>query len=73
MEKPEAGMACGYQARGRPPKKDYDAEALMQELIDTVTEVYQTTNEIKATAMELFLPLNEVKKAADHGRCIEIF
>mgnify|MGYP005764918897 CR=1 FL=1 len=45
MEKPEAGMACGYQARGRPPKKNYDAKVLMQELIDTVTEVYQTTNE----------------------------
>lgn len=58
MEKSEA---CGRN-RGRPPKKDYDAEALMQELINAVEEVYQATNEIKATAMELSLPPNKVKK-----------
>lgn len=40
-------------ARGRPPKKPYDPDLLMQELIDTVAEVYQATNEIKATAVEL--------------------
>ena len=27
--------------RGRPPKKDYDPEALMRELIDTAAEIYQ--------------------------------
>lgn len=34
----------------------------MQELLDTVAEVYQDTNEIKATAIELSLPPNKVKK-----------
>ena len=34
----------------------------MQELIDIVTEIYQHTNEIKATAIELSLPSNKVKK-----------
>ena len=34
----------------------------MQEFLNTVTEVYQATNEIKATALELSLPLNKVKK-----------
>lgn len=58
MEKSET---CG-RSRGRPSKKDYDAEALMQELINAVSEVYQATNEIKATAMELSLPPNKVKK-----------
>lgn len=48
--------------RGRPPKKDYDPEVLMRELIDTVSEVYRTTREIKATALELSLPPNKVKK-----------
>lgn len=48
--------------RGRPPKKSYDPDLLMQKLIDTVAEVYQATNEIKATAMELSLPPNKVKK-----------
>lgn len=33
----------------------------MKELIDTVTEGYQATNEIKATALELSLPSNKVK------------
>lgn len=48
--------------RGRPPKKFYDPACLMQELIDMVTEIYQATNEIKATALELDLPPNKVKK-----------
>lgn len=48
--------------RGRPPKKFYDPEKLMQKLIDTVSEVYQATNEIKATALELSLSPNKVKK-----------
>ena len=39
---------------------------LMQELIDTVAEVYETTNEIKTTAMELSLPQGKVKKLHDY-------
>lgn len=42
--------------KGRPPKKSYDPVLLMQELINTVAEIYQHTNEIKATALELSLP-----------------
>lgn len=49
--------------RGRPPKKDYDSEALMQELINTVAEIYKEKKEIKATALELSLPPNKVKIA----------
>lgn len=44
-------MSTENNKRGRPPKKSYDPEFLMQELISTVTEVYQHTNEIKATAI----------------------
>lgn len=61
MEKSEACAACGH-SRGRPPKKAYDPVLLMGELIDAVPEVYQATNEIKATAIELNLPPNKVKK-----------
>ncbi len=39
---------------------------LMQELIDTVAEVYETTNEIKTTAMELSLLQGKVKKLHDY-------
>lgn len=56
--------------RGRPPKKDYDSNALMQELIDIVTEVYQKSQEIKATAMELSFPPNKVKKLLITGNVI---
>ena len=56
--------------RGRPPKKDYDPESLMQELIDMVTEVYHNTNEIKATAIELALPPHKVKKLLITGKVI---
>ena len=48
--------------RGRPPKKDYDPEVLMRELIDTAAEIYQEKREIKATALELDLPPGKVKK-----------
>ena len=48
--------------RGRPPKKDYDPEALMRKLIDTTAEIYQEKGEIKATALELSLPPGKVKK-----------
>lgn len=57
-------------SRGCPPKKDYDPKLLMQELIDTVTEIYQNTNEIKATAFELSLPPNKVKKLLITGSVI---
>lgn len=40
MEKSEARG----QIRGRPPKKGYNPEKLMQELIDTVAEIYHSTN-----------------------------
>ena len=55
---------------GRPTKKDYDAEALMRELIDMVAEVYQEKQEIKATAKELSLPPNKVKKLLITGKAI---
>lgn len=57
-------------SRGRPPKKFYDSDLLMGELIDTVSEVYQSTNEIKATALELSLPPNKVKKLLITGKVI---
>lgn len=56
--------------KGRPLKKDYDAETLMQELIDTVVEVYKEKQEIKATAIELSLPANKVKKLLITGKVI---
>lgn len=37
---------------GHPPKKSYDPNILMKELLNAVTEVYHDTNEIKATAIE---------------------
>ena len=46
----------------RPSKKNYDPNSLMQELRNTVTEVYRTTNKINLTALELSLPPNKVKK-----------
>ena len=55
--------------RGRPPKKDYDPEALMRELIDTATEIYQK-REIKATALELDLPPGKVKKLLITGNVL---
>lgn len=48
--------------RGRPPKKDYDLEAQMRELIDTAAEIYLKKGEIKATALELTLSPGKVKK-----------
>ncbi len=48
--------------RGRPPKKSYNPQKVMQELIMTTVEVYHSTREIKATALELSLPPNKVKK-----------
>jgi len=56
--------------RGRPPKKDYDPEALMQELIDTAAEIYREKREIKATALELDLPPGKVKKLLITGNVL---
>lgn len=56
--------------RGRPPKKSYNREIQMRDLIDTVTEVYRTTKEIKATALELSLPPNKVKKLLITGNVL---
>lgn len=56
--------------RGRPSKKDYDPSYLMQELIETVTEIYHNTNEIKATATELSLPPHKVKKLLITGKVV---
>ena len=56
--------------RGRPPKKDYDPEALMRELIDTAAEIYREKGEIKATALELGLPPGKVKKLLITGNVL---
>ena len=56
--------------RGRPPKKDYDPEALMQELIVTAAEIYREKGEIKATALELSLPPGKVKKLLITGNVL---
>lgn len=42
----------------------------MQELIDTVAEIYQEKNEIKAMALELSLPPNKVKKLLITGEVL---
>lgn len=56
--------------RGRPPKRDYDPEALIRELIDTATEIYREKGEIKAAAVELSLPPNKVKKLLITGNVL---
>lgn len=55
---------------GRPPKKEYDPEVLMQELIGTSAEIYREKKEIKATALELSLPPNKVKKLLITGKVL---
>lgn len=55
---------------GRPPKKEYDPAALMQELIGAAVEVYHATQELKATAAELSLPPNKVKKLLITGKAL---
>lgn len=56
--------------RGRPPKKDYDPEALMRELIDIAAEIYREKREIKATALEMDLPPGKVKKLLITGNVL---
>ncbi|WP_288230198.1 hypothetical protein [uncultured Faecalicoccus sp.] len=40
---------------GRPPKKEFDLEVLMQELIDTTVKICQEKKEIQVTTLELSL------------------
>lgn len=47
---------------GRPLKKDYDLEAAMTLLLQTVDEIFDEKQEIKATAMELNLSEVKVRK-----------
>lgn len=47
---------------GRLTRKNYDPNLLMQDLLNTVTEVYHNTHKINLTALELSLPPNKVKK-----------
>ena len=47
---------------GRPPKRDYDPEAVMRLLFQTMDEVFDEKQEIKATAMELNLSELKVRK-----------
>ena len=56
--------------RGRPPKKDYEPDALMRELIGTAAEIYREKGEIKATALELDLPPGKVKKLLITGNVL---
>ena len=58
------------QKRGRPPKKNYDPEVLMRELLDAAAEIYHEKGEIKATALELSLPPNKVKKLLITGKVL---
>ncbi|MDO5345718.1 MAG: hypothetical protein Q4E91_08235 [Lachnospiraceae bacterium] len=58
------------RSRGRTPKKDSDSNLLMHELIRIVAEVYHNTDEIKATATELSLPPNKVKKLLITGKVL---
>ena len=56
--------------KGRHPKKNYDPGILTKELIDITVEVYNHVHEIKATANELSLPPNKVKKLLITGKAI---
>lgn len=56
--------------RGRPPKKDYNPQELMEALSAIVSETYAQTSEIKATATELKLPPHKVKKLLITSGCI---
>ena len=47
---------------GRPPKKDYGPETVMKLLLQTVDEIFDEKQEIKAAALELGLSELKVKK-----------
>ena len=59
-----------HRRPGRPPKKDFNPVEQMQELVDIASEIYHKTGEIKATAMELSLPPNKVKKLLITGKVL---
>lgn len=48
--------------KGQQPISEYDAQKVLEELIGTVVEVYRQKQEIKATAVELDLEPQKVKK-----------
>lgn len=48
--------------KGRPPISEYDAQKVLEDLTGTVVEVYRQKQEIKATAVELDLEPQKVKK-----------
>ena len=70
MENPSGNPAARKRPRGRPPIKEYDPAALMQEMIDAAVEVYHATQELKATAAELSLAPNKVKKLLITGKAL---
>lgn len=66
-------MECaggGPGRRGRPPLKEFDSEAVLQQMLDTVREVYREKQEIKATADELELAPLKVKKLLITAGCL---
>ena len=46
--------------KGRPPKKDYDEARVMSQLLECVDLCYDSTGEIKATALELGLKKSSI-------------
>ena len=48
--------------KGRPPKKNYDEEKQMTQLMECVDDCFMQTGEIKATAEELGISSIKVKK-----------
>lgn len=54
----------------RPKKKEYDAEAVLKELIDTAADLYDSTGQIKAVAAELNIAEHKVKKLLITGRVL---
>lgn len=52
----------GEKRKGRPPKKDYDEKRMMSQLLECVDLCYESTGEIKATAVELGMSTLKVKK-----------
>lgn len=52
----------GIKRKGRPPKKHYDEEKQMTQLMECVDDCFTQTGEIKATAEELGISSIKVKK-----------
>lgn len=55
---------------GRPKKKEYDAETVLKELVETVVELYDDYSQIKAVANELNLAEHKVKKLLITGKAV---